>query len=115
MPLSSYDQKLPDPPLDAPPWRFMPLNFFQDFMPNEELYFRLCDKYQKTDPQDGIPSDDYVRVQLNLRRFDIKDELTLISHQGSNRLFTQMYYLSCWSLYKKEHEMQMWQQYLLLY
>jgi len=22
-----------------------------------------------------------------------------------------MYYLSCWSLYSKEHEMQMWQQY----
>src|SRR5262249_11486246 len=74
-------------------------------------YLRRCDKYQKTDPQDGIPSDDYVRVQLGLRRFDIKDEMNLIAHQGSNRLFTEMYYLSCWNLYRREHEMQMWQQY----
>lgn len=89
----------------------MRMNFFQDFMANEELYLRRCDKYKKDDPQDGIPSDDYVRALLRLRRFDVKDEMALISHQGSNRLFTEMYYLSCWNLYTKEHEMQMWQQY----
>ncbi len=111
MPLKTYDQQLPDAPLDATLWRFMPLNFFQDIMANEELYLRRCDLYSKDDPQDGIPSDDYVRAQLKLRRFDIKDEMALISHQGSNRLFTEMYYLSCWTLYNKEHEMQMWQQY----
>jgi hypothetical protein len=77
--LLSYDQQLPDPPRDAPLWRFMPLN--------------------------------YLRKQFNLRRYDVADEITLIHHQGSNRLFTEMYFLSCWNLYNKEHEMQMWQQY----
>lgn len=111
MPLKSYDQQLPDPSPDAPLWRFMPLNFFQDFMANEELYLRRCDKYTKADLQDGIPTDDYVRKQLRLRKYDLRDERALISHQGSNRLATEMYYLSCWNLYSKEHEMQMWQQY----
>jgi len=111
MPLKTYDQQLPDPSHDAPLWRFMPFNFFQDFMANEELYLRRCDKYKKDDPQDGIPTDDYVRKQLGLRKYDIEDEKALISHQGANRLFTEMYYLSCWNLYTKEHEMQMWQQY----
>jgi hypothetical protein len=111
MPLKSYDQQQPDPSPDAPLWRFMPLSFFQDFMANEELYLRRCDLYTKNDPQDGIPTDDFVRKQLGLQRYRIEDELALISHQGSNRLFTEIYYLSCWSLYNKEHEMQMWQQY----
>ena len=87
------------------------MRFFQDFMANEELYLRRCDLYRKDDPQDGIPTDGYVRAKLNLRRYDIRDEMTVISHQGSNRLFTEMYYLSCWNLHSKEHEMQMWQQY----
>jgi len=103
MPLKTYDQQLPDPSHDAPLWRFMPFNFFQDFMANEELYLRRCDKYKKDDPQDGIPTDDYVRKQLGLRKYDIEDEKALISHQGANRLFTEMYYLSCWNLYTKEH------------
>jgi hypothetical protein len=111
MPLKSYDQQLPDPPSDAPLWRFMPLNFFQDFIANQELYLRRCDLYKKNDPHDGIPSDDYVRAQLRLRRFDINDETALISHQGSNRLFTEMYCLSCWTLYDEKHAMQMWQEY----
>src|SRR5258708_1166226 len=111
MPLKPYDQQLPDPPLDTPLWRFMPLNFFQDFMANEELYLRRCDKYSKTDPQDGIPTDDFVRKRLGLRKYDPRDERKLIVHQGSNRLATEMYYLSCWNLYNKDHEMQMWQQY----
>lgn len=110
MPLKRYDEQLPDPSLDAPLWRFMPLKYFQDFMANEELYLRRCDLYSKDDPQDGIPTDDFVRRQLGLRRYDIGDEQTLIGHQGSNRLFTEMYYLSCWSLYSKDHEMLMWQQ-----
>ena len=110
MPLQSYDQKQPDSPLDAPLWRFMPMNFFQDFMANEELYLRRCDKYIKADPQDGIPTDEYVRKKLGLRRYDINEERTLIVHQGSNRLATEMYYLSCWNLHSKAHEMQMWQQ-----
>src|ERR1039458_4329892 len=111
MPLRSYDQQLPDPHPDAPLRRFMPLSFFQDFMANEELYLRRCDLYTKNDPQDGIPIDDFVRKQLRLQKYRIEDEIALISHQGSNRLFTEMYYLSCWNLYKPEHEMQMWQGY----
>lgn len=108
MPLEPYDQQQPDPPADSPLWRFMPLKFFQDFMANEELYLRRCDKYTKNDPQDGIPTDDYLRRQLGLRKYDIPDEIALRAHQGSNRLFTEMYYLSCWNLYRPDHEMQMW-------
>jgi len=113
MPLKSYDQQLPDPPLDAPLWRFMPLNFFQDFMANEELYLRRCDLYGKQDPQDGIPTDDFIRRQLQLRKGIIQDEMILNAQQGSNRLFTESYYLSCWNLHTKEHEMQMWQKYAM--
>jgi len=91
MPLQSYDQQLPDSPFDAPLWRFMPMNFFQDFMANEELYLRRCDLYKKGDPLDGLPSDDYIRRALRLRRYDVSDERALLSHQGSNRLSTEMY------------------------
>jgi len=63
MPPEPYDGQLPDPPADSPLWRFMPLEFFQDFMANEELYLRRCDKYAKDDPQDGIPSDVYISRQ----------------------------------------------------
>src|ERR1019366_3736414 len=111
MPLKPYDQQQPDPATDSPLWRFMPLKFFQDLMANEELYLRRCDLYKKNDPQDGIPTDDYLRKQFRLRKYDIHDEMALRAHQGSNRLFTEMYYLSCWNLYKPEHEMQMWQGY----
>lgn len=84
---------------------------FRDFMANEELYLRRCDLFKKTDPQEGLPTDGYLRKLLNLRRYDLADEITLNHHQGSNRLFTEMYFLNCWSLYDKKHEMQMWQQY----
>jgi len=89
----------------------MPMDNFRDFMANEELYFRRCDKFKATDPQEGLPTEEYIRKQLNLRRYDITDEITLNHHQGSNRLFTEMYFLSCWNLYTREHELQMWQQY----
>ena len=111
MPLQSYDKQQPDPPLDAPLWRFMPMNYFQDLMANEELYLRRFDKYKKDDPLDGLPTPEYMRRVCGLRRYDIQDELTLLADQGSNRLFTEMYYLSCWNLYNPQHEMQMWQQY----
>jgi hypothetical protein len=81
MPLKSYDQQLPDPPLDAPLWRFMAMDKFCDFIANEELYLRRCDLFKKTDPQEGLPTDDYVRRQLNLRRYDLTDEITLNHHR----------------------------------
>jgi hypothetical protein len=82
MPLKSYDQQLPDPPLDASLWRFMAMDKFCDFIANEELYLRRCDLFKKTDPQEGLPTDDYVRRQLSLRRYDIRDEITLNDHLG---------------------------------
>ncbi len=111
MPLKPYDHQLPDPPLDAALWRFMAMDKFRDFIANEEIYLRRCDLFKGTDPQEGLPPDNFVREKLNLRRHDVWDEITLIDHQGSNRLFTEMFFLNCWSLYSKEHEMQMWQQY----
>lgn len=80
-------------------------------MANEELYLRRCDKIKKNDPLDGLPTPEYMRKIRGFRRYDVRDERNLIAEQGSNRLFTEMYYLSCWNLYKPEHEMQMWQQY----
>jgi hypothetical protein len=111
MPIESYDRQLLAPAANSPLWRFMPLVFFQDFMANEELYLRRCDKYAKDDPFDGIPSDEYISRQRGLRRGHPETERTLDAEQGSNRLFTEMFYLSCWNLYKPEHEMQMWQGY----
>ncbi len=56
-------------------------------------------------------SDEYIARQCGLRRGHPEDERTLDAEQGSNRLFTEMFYLNCWNLYKPEHEMQMWKGY----
>lgn len=111
MPLIPYDQQLADPPEDAPLWRFMEMKKFRDFMANEELYFRRTDLFKTSDPQEGLPTDDYVREHVGLRKYDIHDELTLNHHQGSNRLFTESWFLSCWSLYNGKQELRMWKQY----
>ncbi len=108
MPLRAFDRQLPDPDPDAPLWRFMKLTHFQDLMANEELYFHRDDLYVSQDPQDGIPSDDYARSRLGLRRYDVMDEVTLIDQQGENRSRTAMFYLSCWSLRPAGYEMRMW-------
>ena len=59
----------------------MAMDKFCDFIANEELYLRRCDLFKKTDPQEGLPTDDYVRRQLNLRRYDLTDEITLNHHR----------------------------------
>jgi hypothetical protein len=110
MPLVPYDKQI-EPPDDAEIWRFMDMDKFRDFMANEELYFRRTDKYKKDDPNEGLPTDDYVRRVVGLKKYALDDELTLNSHQASNRLHSEAYYLNCWSLYDENNRLRMWYRY----
>jgi hypothetical protein len=76
----------------------MKMDFFRDLMANEELYFRRVDLYKTDDPNEGLPTDAYLRRTLNLERYALDDELQLNHHQASNRLHSECYFLSCWNL-----------------
>ncbi|HET6207525.1 MAG TPA: hypothetical protein VFD98_12000, partial [Terracidiphilus sp.] len=110
MPILPHDKKI-EPPDDSEIWRFMRMGFFRDLMANEELYFRRTDCYKSDDPNEGLPTDAYLRRTLNLERYILQDELQLNHHQGSNRLRSESYYLSCWTLYDPQNRLRMWYRY----
>ncbi|OFV98006.1 MAG: hypothetical protein A3F68_09890 [Acidobacteria bacterium RIFCSPLOWO2_12_FULL_54_10] len=110
MPLIPYDKQL-EPPDEAEIWRFMDMDKFRDLMANEELYFCRTDLYKKDDPNEGLPTDDYVRRVRGLEKFVLDDELTLNSDQASNRLHSEAFYLNCWSLYDGNNTLRMWYRY----
>lgn len=110
MPIVPHDKKI-EPPDHSEIWRFMRMDFFRDFMANEELYFRRTDKYKTDDPNEGLPTDSYLCSTLNLERHVLADELELNRHQASNRIRSECYYLSCWSLYNPENQLRMWYRY----
>jgi len=87
------------------------MDFFRDLMANEELYFRRTDLYKLDDPNEGLPTDTYLRRTLNLKRFALEDELELNHHQASNRLRSEYYYLSCWNLDDSSNRLRMWYRY----
>ena len=89
----------------------MRMSFFRDLMANEELYFRRTDCYKLDDPNEGLPADEYLRRKLNLTRYALEDELDLNHHQASNRLHSEYYYLSCWSLGDPSSRLRMWYRY----
>lgn len=80
-------------------------------MANEELYFRRTDLYKLDDKNEGLPTDDYLRRALCLRPYSLEDELALNHHQASNRLHSECYYLSCWSLGDPSSSLRMWYHY----
>jgi hypothetical protein len=110
MPIVAHDKKI-EPPADAEIWRFMKLDFFRDLMANEELYFRRVDLYKTDDPNEGLPTDAYLRRALDLQRLDLHDELQLNHHQASNRLHSENYFLSCWNLDDPLTRLRMWYRY----
>ena len=68
MPILSQDKKI-EPSDDAEIWRFLKMGYFRDLVANEELYFRRPDLYKTDDPNEGLPTDGYVRQILNLNRY----------------------------------------------
>src|SRR4051812_9906983 len=97
---------------DAELWRFMDIHKFRDLFANQELYFRRTDLFKEDDTNEGIPEDESVRRTVGLNRFDLKDIRTLDHHQGSNRLHSECYFLSCWNLYGEAKDtLRMWYQY----
>src|SRR3984957_15336158 len=55
---------------------------FLDLLANDELYLRRTDLFKEDDPWEALPSDDYIRAKLGLRRYDPADELRLINEQA---------------------------------
>jgi hypothetical protein len=82
--------------------RFTPLWKFQDLFGNEELYFRRTDLFKETDPSEALPTDDYVRKSLGLRRGVLEDEHRLTDAQAFNRQHSEGYFLNCWQIYDGE-------------
>jgi hypothetical protein len=108
MPISPHDKKI-EPPDDSVIWRFLKMDFFRDLMANEELYFRRTDLYtRKGDPNEGRPTDAYLRRILNLNPLSLEDELELNRQQAFNRLDSEHYYLSCWNLDDPSNRLRMW-------
>jgi hypothetical protein len=90
-----------EPPDDTVICRFMEMWKFRDLFANEELYFRRTDLFKDDDPWEALPSDEYVRNALGLRKGVVKDELELNNHQAFNRQVSEASYLNCWQLLRK--------------
>ena len=90
--------------------RFIDFGKFRDFFANEELYLRRVDLFKETDPNEALPSDDYVRRVLGLNKYDLHDELKLNNDQAFNRQNSEGYYLNCWQLFEGE-TLNMWNAY----
>ena len=110
MPIRSHDKKI-EPPDNTEVWRFLKMPFFRDLMANEELYFRRMDKYKGDDPDEGLPTDTYLRRMLNLQPYVLEDELTLNHYQAENRLYSESQYLCCWNMFNPENRLRMWYKY----
>jgi hypothetical protein len=106
MPIVPHHKRI-EPPDGAEIWRFLKFAYFHNLMANEELYFRRTDCYETDEPNEGLPTDEYLRRTLNLDRYVLDDELELNRHQASNRLHSECYYLSCWTLYDADSRLRM--------
>lgn len=98
------------PPDDTVLCRFMDFPKFRDLFANEELYLRRTDLFKETDPNEGLVSDEYVRAARGLRRYDLRDELTLNNDQAFARQASEAYYINCWQLFEGE-TLDMWKTY----
>jgi len=103
--LPYFSQK--EPPSEAEIWRFLDLRKFRDLMANEELYFRRADLFD--DESEGLPPEQYVRRVLRLDPYDIKDRVALNHHFGQLAQAREMYFITCWYLYRNE-DLAIWEQ-----
>lgn len=90
--------------------RFMDVPKFRDLFANEELYLRRVDLFKETDPQEGLPSDEYIRAMRGLRKYDLRDELELNNDQAFNRQYGEANYINCWQIFDGE-TLHMWKTY----
>jgi hypothetical protein len=104
--LPYYSQK--EAPSEAVIWRFLDLRKFRDLMANQELYFRRTDLFD--DESEGLPPEQYVRRVLRLDPYDIRDELALNNHLGSLAQSREMYFITCWYLFREE-DLAIWEQF----
>jgi hypothetical protein len=109
MPIVPHDA-CKEPPADTSICRFMDLPKFRDLFANEELYLRRTDLFKETDPNEGLPSDEYARKALGLERYDLRDELKLNNDQAFNRQNSEAYFINCWQIYEGE-TLHMWKTY----
>src|ERR1700679_3250500 len=89
-----------EPPPDTVICRFIDLHKFHDLFGNEEIYLRRNCLFKESNPQEGLPSDQYVRKVLGLQPYDLRDELTLNNDQACNRQFSEAHYINCWQFYE---------------
>lgn len=104
--LPYYSQK--EAPSETEIWRFLDLRKFRDLMANQELYFRRADLFD--DESEGLPPEQYVRRVIGLDPYDIKDQVALNDHFGQLAQSREMYFITCWYLYRKE-DLAIWEQY----
>jgi hypothetical protein len=90
--------------------RFMEFWKFRDLFATEELYFTRTDLFKDDDPWEALPSDEYARRALELRRFDLNDEITLNNDQAFNRQHSENCYINCWQIFEGE-TIHMWDRY----
>jgi hypothetical protein len=109
MPIASHPA-CEHPPDDTVLCRFMDFPKFRDLFANEELYLRRTDLFKETDPNERLASDEYVRAARGLRRYDLRDELTLNNDQAFARQVSEAYYINCWQLFEGE-TLDMWKTY----
>jgi hypothetical protein len=82
--------------------RFIDFFKFHDLFANEEIYLRRTDLFKETDPQEGLPSDQYVRAVRGLHRFDLHDEVALNNAQAFSRQVSEGRFINCWQLFEGE-------------
>jgi hypothetical protein len=99
-----------EPPGDTVICRFMDFDKFRDLFGNEELYLRRTDRFKETDPQEGLPSDQYVRKARGLQQYDLHDELALNNDQAFTRQTSEGHYINCWQIFEGE-TLAMWNTY----
>jgi hypothetical protein len=98
------------PSADTVICRFMDFDKFRDLFANEELYLRRTDLFKEEDPWEALPSDEYTRTKLRLRRDDPTDELRLINEQAFLRQNSEGYFITCWQIFDGE-TLHMWERY----
>ncbi len=62
--------------------RFMDFDTFRDLFANEELYLRCTDLFKEDDPWEALPSDEYIRAALGLRRYVLSPGSFRIQHRA---------------------------------
>jgi hypothetical protein len=109
MPVTSHPY-VKQPPDDTVICRFIDFDKFRDLFANEELYLRRTDLFKDADPWEALPSDEYVRKALGLKRYDLDDEKKLIDDQAFSRQHSESCYINCWQLFEGE-TVHMWDRY----